>query len=202
VLYDRYHERAFRIAAVCRDYGRAEEAVQETFTSIWKTRASYHSQVGTVAPWLLTVARYRAIDIARRNGRDAAHQTTDEPLQTVSAPSDVPQQAAAHAQTRRVLSLLAQLPDTQREVITLAFYGELSHTEIAEHLDLPPGTIKGACASGYNDSAPTSNDEPSPPPSSRPLRSVPAGATPPGWATPGRAPDARSLGRVGHGRHA
>lgn len=144
VLYDRYHERAYRIArAVCHDYGHAEEAVHETFTSIWKTRASYHSQVGKVAPWVLTVARYRAIDIARRNGRDAAHQTTDEPLQSVSAPSNVPQQAAAHAQTRHVLSLLAQLPDTQREVITLAFYGELSHTEIAEHLDLPPGTIKG-----------------------------------------------------------
>jgi RNA polymerase sigma-70 factor (ECF subfamily) len=144
VLYDRYHERAYRIArAVCHDNGGAEEAVQETFASIWKTRASYHSQIGRVAPWVLTIARYRAIDVARRNGRDAAHQTTDEPLYAVVAPSDVPQQAAAHAQTRHVLRLLAQLPDTQREVITLAFYGQLSHTEIAEHLDLPPGTIKG-----------------------------------------------------------
>lgn len=144
VLYDRYHERAYRIArAVCHDNGHAEEAVQETFTSIWKTRASYHSQVGKVAPWLLTVARYRAIDIARRNGRDAGHQTTDDTLHAVSAPSDVPQQAAAHAQTRHVLSLLAQLPDAQREVITLAFYGQQSHAEIAAYLELSPGTVKG-----------------------------------------------------------
>jgi len=144
VLYDRYHERAYRIArVVCRDNGRAEEAVQETFISIWKTRTTYESKAGKVAPWVLTVARYRAIDIARRNGRDAAHQTTDDTLHTISAPGDVPEQAAAHAQTRDVLSLLAQLPDAQREVITLAFYGELSHTEIAAHLDLPPGTVKG-----------------------------------------------------------
>jgi RNA polymerase sigma-70 factor (ECF subfamily) len=144
VLYDRYHERAYRIArAVCRDNGRAEEAVQEAFTAIWKTRASYHSDVGKVAPWVLTVARYRAIDIARRNGVDAAHQTTDEPLYAVRAPGEVPQQAAAHAQTRHVLSLLSKLPDAQREVIMLAFYGDLSHTEIAARLDLPPGTVKG-----------------------------------------------------------
>jgi RNA polymerase sigma-70 factor (ECF subfamily) len=144
VLYDRYRERAYRIArAVCRDDGRAEEAVQETFTSIWKTRASYHSHVGAVAPWVLTVARYRAIDIARRNGRDVAHQTTDAFLQAVSAPGDVAQQAAARAQTRQVLGLLAELPDAQREVIALAFYCELSHTEIAARLDLPPGTVKG-----------------------------------------------------------
>lgn len=143
VLYDRYHERAYRIArGVCRDNGRAEEAVQETFISIWKSRTSYRSEEGKVAPWLLTVARYRAIDIARRNGRDAARQTTDEPLYAVSAPCDVLEQAAAHDQARHVLNVLAKLPDTQREVITLAFYGELSHTEIAARLNLPPGTVK------------------------------------------------------------
>ena len=142
-LYDRYHARAYRIArAVCRDNGRAEEAVQETFASIWRTRAGYHSQ-GKVAAWVLTIARHRAIEIARRNGRDAAHQTTVQPLHAVTAPSDVPAQAAAHAQTRHVLSLLAQLPDAQCEVITLAFYGELTHSEIAAHLDLPAGTVKG-----------------------------------------------------------
>jgi RNA polymerase sigma-70 factor (ECF subfamily) len=144
VLYDRYHERAYRIArVVCRDNGRAEEAVQETFISIWKTRKSYESEAGKVAPWVLTVARHRAIDIARRNGRDAAHQTTDDHLRAVSAPGDVPEQAVARAQARDVLRLLAQLPETQCEVITLAFYGELSHTEIAAHLNLPPGTVKG-----------------------------------------------------------
>ncbi len=144
VLYDRYHERAYRVArAVCRDRGRAEEAVQETFIAIWTTRANYRSQVGKVAPWVLTVARHRSIDIARRNGRDAAHQTTDTLLDTLCAPGGVAEQVAALTQTRHLLDLLAELPDAQREVITLGFYGELSHSEIAALLDLPAGTVKG-----------------------------------------------------------
>jgi RNA polymerase sigma-70 factor (ECF subfamily) len=89
------------------------------------------------------VVRYRAIDITRRNGREAAHQTTDEPLRAVGAPGDVPEQVAAHAQTRHLLNLLVKLPDGQREAIMLAFYGGLSHIEIAARLDLPPGTVKG-----------------------------------------------------------
>ena len=144
VLYDRYHRRAYRIAwSVCRDNGRAEEAVQETFAAVWKTRGSYESHAGRVAPWVLSIARHRAIDIARRNGRDCAHQTTDDWLDGVREHSDVPSLAAARAQTHHVLSLLAELPDAQREVITLAFYGQQTHTEIAAYLELPPGTVKG-----------------------------------------------------------
>lgn len=144
VLYDRYHLRVYRIArSVCGDSDPAQEAVQETFTAIWRTRAAYQCQAGNVAAWVLTIARHRAIDIARRNGRDARHLTSDDQLDRVSAPGDVAQQAVAHARTRQLLGLLALLPDEQCEVITLAFYGELSHTEIAAHLRLPPGTVKG-----------------------------------------------------------
>ena len=102
-------------------------------------RALLQRQVGRVAAWLLTIA----IDIARRNGRDRAHQTTDDRLDGVDERSDVPSLAAARAQTHHVLGLLAQLPDAQREVITLAFYGQQSHAEIAAYLELPPGTVKG-----------------------------------------------------------
>jgi DNA-directed RNA polymerase specialized sigma24 family protein len=58
-----------------------------------------------------------------------------------------------------VLSLLAELPDAQREVITLAFYDELSHTEIAAHLDLPPGTVKGRMRLAATTAHRHSNDE-------------------------------------------
>jgi len=144
VLYDRYQAPAYRIArSVCRDSGRAEEAVQETFTAIWKNRGKFESQVGKVAPWVLTVARHRAIDVARRNGRDWALQAHDDVLDRQGLAVDVPSQAAAHAQARHVLDLVAQLPHAQREVITLAFYGQLSHTEIAAYLDIPTGTVKG-----------------------------------------------------------
>lgn len=144
VLYDRYYDRAYRVAqAVCRDDGRAEEAVQEAFISIWKTRTSYEMQAGKVAPWVLTVARYRAIDVTRRNGLHAGHRASDDNLHTVRAASGVAEQVVARAEAREVRSLLARLPEVQREVITLAFYGELTHSEIAEHLGLPAGTVKG-----------------------------------------------------------
>lgn len=143
VLYDRYCDRAYAIArSVCRDDGRAQEAVQETFISIWTTRASYE-QRDKVAPWVLTIARHRAIDIARRNGPHAAHRAGDDHLQTLPAPGSVAAYVQQRVQARSLQGLLAQLPDAQREVITLAFYGQLSHSEIAEHLDLPTGTVKG-----------------------------------------------------------
>jgi RNA polymerase sigma-70 factor, ECF subfamily len=144
VLYDRYRDRAYRIAwSVCRDDGRAEEAVQEAFGAIWKTRTTYESQVGKVAPWVLSVVRYRAIDIARSNGRHVANRVGDDILYAIRAPDSVADEVVAAAQARDLLSLLARLPDAQREVITLAFYGQLTHSEIAAHLGLPAGTVKG-----------------------------------------------------------
>jgi RNA polymerase sigma-70 factor (ECF subfamily) len=144
VLYDRYCDRAYRIAwSVCRDDGRAEMAVQEAFESIWKTRMTYESQVGRVAPWVLSVVRYRAIDIARSNGRHVANQASDDVLHTNSAPDSDADEVVAGTQARDVLHLLAKLPDAQREVITLAFYGHLTHREIAAHLGLSAGTVKG-----------------------------------------------------------
>jgi len=144
VLYDRYCDRAYRIArSVCRDDGRAEEAVQEAFISIWKTRRTYVTQEGKVAPWVLTVVRYRAIDVTRRNGLHAEHRASDDMLYTVRGPTSVEDQVFARERARHLLTLLARLPDAQREVIMLAFYGQLTHSEIAAQLGLPPGTVKG-----------------------------------------------------------
>ena len=74
VLYGRYRHRAYSVArSVCRDEGHAQEAVQEAFMSIWRTRVRYEDR-RSVAPWLLTVARNRAIDVARRNQPHAMHR--------------------------------------------------------------------------------------------------------------------------------
>jgi RNA polymerase sigma-70 factor (ECF subfamily) len=143
VLYDRYCDRAYRVArSVCRDDGRAQEVVQEAFISIWRSRASYEDR-GQVAAWVLSIVRHRAIDTARRHGPHAAHRASEDVLQTARAPDRLAEQVADRAQARDLLSVLARLPEAQREVITLAFYGQLTHLEIAEHLNLPLGTVKG-----------------------------------------------------------
>lgn len=144
ILYDRYYERAYRVArSVCRDDGRAGEAVQEAFISIWKSREGFETKLRTPAAWVLTLTRNRAIDIARRNGPPAAHRASDNDLRAVPEPSNVPEQVVDAAQARDLPDLLNELPEAQREVITLAFYGQLTHSEIAAHLDLSSRTVKG-----------------------------------------------------------
>lgn len=148
-LYDRFANRAYGLAySVCRDEGRAQDAVQEAFLSLWTSRARYRPQQGTVAAWLLTGVRYRAIDLARRNGTHAAHWASEDRLNHRTAPDDLTATIIERDTAGRLRASLAVLPDEQREVITLAYYGQLSHTEIATQLHLPCGTVKGRMSLG------------------------------------------------------
>ena len=143
-LYDRYCARAYRVAwSICHDDGRAEDAVQEGFMSIWRGRTAYQPGRGTVAAWLLTAVRYRAIDVARRDHKHSARRASEDTLDAHPASGSIGEQTVTRDEADRLRYLLAQLPDAQREVITLAYYGQLSHTEIATALELPTGTIKG-----------------------------------------------------------
>jgi RNA polymerase sigma-70 factor (ECF subfamily) len=143
-LYDRYCDRAYRVArAVCRDDGRAQEAVQDGFLSVWNSRASYRPQQGTVAAWLLTVVRYRAIDIVRSDRKHVSRRASGDQCEWRSTVEDPWETAVKHDDAQRLQASLAMLPDAQAEVVTLAYYGELSHTEIAAQLGLPTGTVKG-----------------------------------------------------------
>lgn len=151
-LYDRYRGRAYRVAlAVCRDSGLAQDAVQEAFLAVWRSRASYCPQRGTVAAWLLSSVHYRAIDIMRHHARQLSRRASDEDhAKDRPAPGDVCEQVIRRAGTAAVLAALSQLPVAQQEVIALAVYGELSHTEIAAHLGLPVGTVKGRMRLGLH----------------------------------------------------
>jgi RNA polymerase sigma-70 factor (ECF subfamily) len=142
-LHDRYRDRVHRVArSVCRDEGRAQEAMQETFISVWRSRGTYVHR-GDLAPWILMIARHRAIDVARRNRPHAAHRSDESKLRTVSAPGDVVDDVINDAAKRVMLSVLRGLPEPQRTAITLSFYGQLTHIEIAAHLAIPVGTVKG-----------------------------------------------------------
>jgi len=117
--------------------------VQDGFLAVWNSRSNYRPQQGTVAGWLLTVVRYRAIDIARRNRRHASRRARDDQLDRRSAVDELFETAVRRDDAQRLQTSLAMLPDTQAEVITLAYCGQLSHTEIAAQLGLPTGTVKG-----------------------------------------------------------
>ena len=143
-LYDRYSGQAFRLSmSVCHERCRAEDAVQEAFVSIWRSRSTYHRNRGSAASWLLTIVRHRAVDVGRRNDKHVSRASGDERLEGRASLQDVEAEAGETDEAGRLRSLLARIPQAQREVIMLAYYGQLTHVEIAERLDLPPGTVKG-----------------------------------------------------------
>jgi RNA polymerase sigma-70 factor (ECF subfamily) len=145
VLYDRLAPSALRVAGVvCADVDRARDAVQEAFLSMWRGRASYRSESGAVESWIFGIVRNRAIDGLRRERRHVSVSALGDGIaDEVSAPGDVEAQAVVDDDARRLRVMLADLPVAQREVIALAYFGQLSHTEIAEQLSLPVGTVKG-----------------------------------------------------------
>ena len=144
-LYDRYSSRAFGVAIViCNSGERAEEAVQDAFVSVWRTRARYdQGRGGTIQNWIFALVRNRSIDIYRRNRRGDGLRASEAHLDRIAMIGSVEDDAVKRDEGERVRGTLHQLPALQREVIALAYFGGLSHCEIAERLDVPLGTVKG-----------------------------------------------------------
>lgn len=144
-LYHTYGALAYRVArSVCRDRHRAEEAVQDGFLSIWRNRSSYNASLGTFKNWSISVVRNRAIDLNRREATSQRKALADaKRVATLPPSSSAEDDALARGDADTLRASLGRLPDAQAEVIALAFYGELTHAEIAERLSLPEGTVKG-----------------------------------------------------------
>jgi RNA polymerase sigma-70 factor (ECF subfamily) len=143
MLYDRHHRAAFSLAyRILNDTGQAEDVVQESFLATWRQAATYQAQRGQPRAWLLTIVRNRAINLLRR-GRPAAGQMSelDENLLDAGQP-EVWQIAFEKMRSDEIRLALARLPEEQRTAVELAFFGGLSHAEIAERLAMPLGTIK------------------------------------------------------------
>lgn len=144
LLYQRYARSVLGLALRrLGDRGRAEDAVQETFTSIWRAAGSYEPERGPGAPWLYAVARNAISD----RGRARPEPTTETPDEPAGDPGP-PEQAEQDWIAWRVHRALAELPDRERAVVELAYYSELSQSEIAEFLNLPLGTVKTRTRSG------------------------------------------------------
>jgi RNA polymerase sigma-70 factor (ECF subfamily) len=142
LLYERYGRIVFGMTMrLLGDRQAAEECTQDVFVSAWRRASTYEASRARVSTWLLTIARNRAIDATRRR---AARPV--DPHEDIWATEQTPDTAdlVLHAdEAGRVAAAMAELPDAQREAISLAYFDGLSHTEIAERLALPVGTVKG-----------------------------------------------------------
>jgi RNA polymerase sigma-70 factor, ECF subfamily len=145
VVFDRHATAAFSLAyRMCGRRAAAEDIVQEAFLSLWRSTRAYDPARGSVRSWVLSIVHNRAIDALRRQGsRDSRDVPDDGIAERLSAPDRTDAEAERREDARRVRAALDELPPDQRRVIELAYFGGFTHSQIAEMLDLPPGTVKG-----------------------------------------------------------
>ena len=146
-LYDATSARVFGTALhLLRDRTVAEEATLDAYLQVWKTAGTWDPHRGGVLGWLLTIARTRAIDLlrarARRTAREVALPESRSGEERLD-PAPGPEQSVRAGETAEAVRLaLATLPREQRQALEAAYFGGLSHTEVAESLGVPLGTAK------------------------------------------------------------
>jgi RNA polymerase sigma-70 factor (ECF subfamily) len=165
-LYDRHADSLFRTALLrLGDRGLAEEVLQDTYLALWNRAELFDGSQGSVIGWLSTIARNRAIDRLRSSARrpapvplsglvgmnadpGAADDARDAllaaaaPIAGVTAAPDPEREVDVAELRREVDQALAEIPDQERTVLTLAYYEQLSQSEIAARLAWPLGTVK------------------------------------------------------------
>jgi len=121
----------------------AEEVMLDVFTQVWKQAHTYDQQRGTVAGWLMTLARTRAIDRIRAGRADRARLAPMEEAEWLPSDQATPEAQSAEGEQRRIVQqALETLSAEQRQPILMAYFGGYSQSEIAAHLGIPLGTIK------------------------------------------------------------
>jgi RNA polymerase sigma-70 factor (ECF subfamily) len=145
VIFDRHASAAFSLAyRMCGRRAVAEDVVQEAFLALWRSGAGYDRARGSVRSWMLGVVHNRAVDAFRRDGAKERHDVRDEGLaERLASPERTEAEVERLEDAREVREALGELPPDQRQVIELAYFGGFTHSQIAEMLALPPGTVKG-----------------------------------------------------------
>ncbi len=146
VFYDRHGGAAYSLAyRIVGDRSTAEDVTQEAFLSIWRSGARYDRARGSVRSWTLGVVRNRAIDALRRESGRAPKLTFDDEgvLERRPATELTDVEALRRETAREVRGALELLPAEQQRVIELAYFGGFTHTQIADVLGTPVGTVKG-----------------------------------------------------------
>ena len=146
-LYDGCASKLFGLALrVVGQREWAEDVVQEAFLSIWRSAGDYRDSLSPPMAWLSLIVRSRALDLLRRRKAERSHVTQDlddEMSDTLVGDSACPLDTAqASEQAHALHQCLVQLENRQREVVSLAYLRDLSHSELSEQLKLPLGTVK------------------------------------------------------------
>jgi RNA polymerase sigma-70 factor (ECF subfamily) len=149
-LYQRHSRVVYSLVLrILQQASTAEEVVQDVFLQLWRNATRYDAARGPFLPWLLTLARNRALDQLRLKGeRQRRREDQTDELPTVSATPDYESTLDEKRQTERVRTLMSSLNPKQRRAIELAYFEGLSHTEIAETLKEPLGTVKSWIRNG------------------------------------------------------
>ena len=142
-LYDRYGRVVFGV--LYRLLGvpeAAEEVTQDAFHAVWRRAASYRADRGAVRTWLLAIARNAAIDWRRTKGKRFEREAAIDEAAELVEERRVDDRVIAGLRAERVRAAVAELPEEQRTVLSLAFWSGLSQTEISARTGTPLGTVK------------------------------------------------------------
>jgi RNA polymerase sigma factor (sigma-70 family) len=145
VLYERHHLACYRLARhVTASHALAEDAVQEAFAALWQTAGRYQPGRGSVRTWLLSLAHHRAVDLVRREAAEQRRQAASAAEQAARPPAEDDPAAVTweHLRAASVRAALGDLPEVQRQAVTLAYFGGYTQSQIAELTGAPLGTVK------------------------------------------------------------
>lgn len=143
-LYDRHSRIVYRLVLrIVQQDSTAEEVVQEVFLQLWRNAGQYDTRRGPFAPWLMALARNRALDHLRlKSERQRRREDPSEELPPVISFPQFEQALDEKRRAERVRALIGSLNPQQKRAIELAYFEGLSHSEIAEALKEPLGTVK------------------------------------------------------------
>lgn len=144
VLYKRHGATCYRVARrITANETLAEDAVQEVFTGLWRDPSRYLPGHGSVRTWLLSLSHHKAVDFVRRETAQQRRQNAEAAERALDPPARGPaEEALAGIRAEQVRSALAELPETQRHALTLAYFGGYTQREIANLTGVPLGTVK------------------------------------------------------------
>jgi RNA polymerase sigma-70 factor, ECF subfamily len=145
VIYERHSAAAFSLAyRMMGTRAGAEDVMQDAFLSAWRSGERYDRARGSVRTWVLGIVHHRAIDALRRATVHDRRRAGDEGIEErFEARERTDAEAARREEASVVRAAMGALPADQCQVIELAYFGGFTHTEIAEMLDAPVGTVKG-----------------------------------------------------------